>query len=778
MRKLYMIGNTHFDPVWLWKWDEAMASIRATFRSALDRMKEDEDFVYSFATPPVFEWIKNTDEEMFEEIKHRVKEGRWELAEGWWVQPDCYSACGESYVRQGVYGQKYLKENFELFSNCVFNIDSFGHSPALPQILKKSHIDYYCFVRPEKHHISLEAPLFRWNGIDGSEILTFRAEDAYSKNLNKCVEHQKDQNNDIMLVYGVTDHGGAPTKKMLSWIRENENAICSRVDHFFEEHGDCDYVVDKELLTGDFGPYSNYPKIKQLNRIAEYALLNAEKASLIGGDYKKDILARCWEDVLFNQFHDILGGACIKDAYFDAENTLGRAIQTANEMIHFNLQRVTRQMKTVGENPRDIWNVVVWNLNASEYEGYIEAEVQWAHEFEWYDKGIELCDEEGNRYPCQVIREKSVIPKFRSRFVFKGKIPAVGYKMYRVIQTGEKVEKCDVNPYYIETECLKVRFSKETGTMTFVYDKNNGQKLCDNILVPRCYFDEGDTWGFNIDGYDTVPNDFVFKDMRVVEAGKLRTIIKATYHFKDSILEMYYVFYCEEKYFDVSYRVNWNEKHYVFKLETKIKDECHTVAVPYGSVDRAETNTDVPLGTWIKTETLSICTDGIFSYNMQNQTLGLTVLRSPIYGDFRMGALDYDEDYDIISQGISEGKIRVDFSGGTWGQSETFLNPPVVIIEANHDGNLVSENSFYSIESDGVAISALKKCEYDDGVIIRLFEHDGVAEKVILNIGEGSFEVDMAPYEIKTLKMRELYLEECYMTEDIIEKTVGQCSYV
>ena len=107
MKQLYMIGNTHFDPVWLWRWEEAMASIRATFRSALDRMKEDPDLVYSFATPPVFEWIRKTDPSLFEEIKERVAEGRWELGEAWWVQPDCYSASGESYVRQGLYGQRY-----------------------------------------------------------------------------------------------------------------------------------------------------------------------------------------------------------------------------------------------------------------------------------------------------------------------------------------------------------------------------------------------------------------------------------------------------------------------------------------------------------------------------------------------------------------------------------------------------------------------------------------------------------------------------------------------
>ena len=132
MKNFYMIGNTHFDHVWLWKWDEAMASIRATFRSALDRMDEDGGFVYSFATPPVFDWIKRTEPELFDKIKKRIAEGRWELAEGWWDQPDCYGASGESYIRQGLYGQRYLKENFGKFAKTVFNIDSFGHSPPTP----------------------------------------------------------------------------------------------------------------------------------------------------------------------------------------------------------------------------------------------------------------------------------------------------------------------------------------------------------------------------------------------------------------------------------------------------------------------------------------------------------------------------------------------------------------------------------------------------------------------------------------------------------------------
>lgn len=763
MQKLYMIGNTHFDPVWLWKWDEAMASIRATFRSALDRMNEDENFVYSFATPPVFEWIKKTDPSMFREIKKRVCEGRWELAEGWWVQPDCYGASGESYARQSLYGQKYLKENFGKTADGVFNVDSFGHNPQIPQILKKSHIDFYSFIRPEKHHLPLEKPLFLWKGLDGSEVLTFRAEEAYAKNLNDAVSGQNEKNDDIMIIYGVTDHGGAPTKKMLKEINESENAEFSTVSRFFKEHSDCSYTFSGELLTGDFGPYSNYPKIKKLNRIAEYALYNAEVACVISGRDERETLEKCYCDVLFNQFHDILGGACIKEAYFDAENTLARAIQTSNELFHYNLQGITRKINTVGKNPMDIWNITLWNLNGEAFNDYIETEVQWAHEFDWYDKGIELEDEDGNRFPCQVIPSKAVIPKFRSRFVFKAEVPSCGYKMLKVVKTGLEEEKRNINANNIETQALKIKFS-ENGTVSEIYRKS-GEKLCGQLLNPVCYYDDGDTWCFNINEYDENKLPFEFKNMKIIESGKIRTVIKTEYKFMESKLDMYYTFYENEKYFDVAYRINWNEKHFVFKLESE-SENAHIASVPYGSVKRGESKADVPMGAWVKARNITYISDSIFSYNMKNNILGLTVLRSPIYGDLRLGDIDYDDDYDIMSQGISEGKIRVDFRGGAYDNTAGFLNPPVVICEANHEGELPPTDGYFSLKADSVMVSAVKKCEYDESIILRAFEYGGKSQKADLIIGNIAFPLSFTPFEIKTLKLENNKIKEVYITED------------
>ena len=145
----YCIGNTHFDPVWLWTWDEALSSIRATFRSALDRMNEYPDYTYSFCTPATFEMIEKIDPALFEEIRERVRDGRWDLSEGWWLQPDCCSALGESYARQGLYGQRYLEEKFGKRTSVMYNIDSFGHPDFIPQYLRGCGIESYVFSRPE-----------------------------------------------------------------------------------------------------------------------------------------------------------------------------------------------------------------------------------------------------------------------------------------------------------------------------------------------------------------------------------------------------------------------------------------------------------------------------------------------------------------------------------------------------------------------------------------------------------------------------------------------------
>jgi len=794
MKDIYMIGNTHFDTVWLWTWDEGMTSIHSTFRSALDRMKEDDDFIYSFAMPVVFEWIKKIDPEMLEEIKERVKEGRWELSEGWWVQPDCFSACGESYARQSLYGQNYFIDNFGQYATGIFNIDSFGHNSQTPQIMKKSHMDYYCMCRPEKWFFDIDSPYFWWQGKDGTRVKAFRFghnSDMYNKDMEKSVNRaEADMENwdcDEMMVFGVTNHGGAPTKKAISDIHrlnaeKDYNLKFSTVAGYFESQKDPNAVIDTEMITHNFGPYVDDRKAKALNRLAEYAALNAEKAALLaqkllGKPCQQEEVDACWKDILFNSFHDILGGASILPVCVDGYNLYGRALSTADEIMHYSLQAITKKIKTPGKNGENPWNLAIWNLNETPYNGYLEGEFNWLQEFPEYSGGMALEDEEGNRFDCQIILEGSVIPEFRSRVLFKAEIPAMGYKLFKAIQTGGEGKKPRNHRLELETDAFSVKFDEKSGLIKSIYAKKLDKTFTD-LLTPKCFEDEGDTECFCSTTYGKELEAFEFIDMKTVETGDLRTVLKVNYKFRNSLLTLYYSFYKDADYFDVKYNVSWNEAHVALKLVSNTGFENAVVSSPFASEIRKDNDSrDMPMGEWIDMynadEGIAFIGDSTFAYTKDGSKLGLSILRSCVYADMRLyGEVLKDEDYPIMEQGIAEGRVRILMHKGSFTENKiadearAFNNAPIVITEANHDGPLPAQDSFMCLDAQSAYLGCVKKALRNNDDIIRLAEYAGNAQTVKLRYFDKEYAIDMKPYEIKTLKITDGMIEETNITED------------
>jgi alpha-mannosidase len=169
-----MIGNAHIDPVWLWRWQEGFHEVKASFPFALERMKEYPDFTFVASSAAFYKWVEESDPTMFAEIQQRVKEGRWGIVGGWWVEPDCNIPAGESFVRHGLDGRRYFKEKFGVTAQTGFNVDSFGHAGTLPQILKKSGLDYYVFLRSMPHASGCYAAhsgIKRWNRLAENRLL-------------------------------------------------------------------------------------------------------------------------------------------------------------------------------------------------------------------------------------------------------------------------------------------------------------------------------------------------------------------------------------------------------------------------------------------------------------------------------------------------------------------------------------------------------------------------------------------------------------------------------
>lgn len=784
--KLHMIGTTHFDPVWFWTWDEAMASIRATFRSALDRMEEEPDFIYSFSCPPVFEWIKKVDKAMFKEIKLKIKEGNWHLVEGWWLQPDCNTPSGESLVRQGLYGQRYLKENFGVMSKGAFNTDSFGHNLMLPQILKKSGIDYYVFGRPSEGEKSLPGPLFRWKSPDGSSVLAYRSggegANQYSFTVDKDAYAIKDQfdkyNHDLMMIYGVSNHGGAPTKRSIkqihSLIKDEEKGFdvqFSDIDTFFKEQEDKILpLVVNELQVNFFGPFSDFSEIKINNRIGEYVLLNAEKASLLnkyieGVTYPKEELSNSWKDLLFNQFHDILGGTCVKNAYFDARNLHGRVLQSGKELLNYSLQSIIKNINTDHKG----FPLVVWNLNCFEVNTHIEGELQWAWEFEWYKGPLKITDFQGNIYKCQLIREKCVLPGFRSRFVFNADIPALGYKTFFIHledQPDELKIITKADDYRIENHRYRIDICHETGGIKELYNKVSNKVILRQSAVPTVLKDIGDTWAFDVKSYGDKLGNFKLVSSRLIENGPVRSVIRTKAEFNNSFIEQDIILYMDTDIIEGHFKVFWKEKNAVLKLkfDTVMNNPDLTAAIPYGHIKRSCDGKEMPFGEWIDLSEgnlgVSIISNSIFAYDAIDNSIGLTILRSPIYAHLAFqDTLHKEEENEYMEQGVREGSWRVDIHKGDWIQSQIpqkailFNNPVITIDEGNHKGTLSCDNSYGQFQSKSSIVTVLKEAEDSEDIILRLYEYAGVKEEMHIKLEHLSYErsVEVNPFEIKTL---------------------------
>ena len=228
MAKLYLIGNAHLDPIWLWRWQEGFSEILATYRSALDRMKEFPNFKFTSACAVYYQWIEKVDPEMFQEIQERVKEGRWNIAGGWFLQPDCNIPSGESFARHGLISQRYFQEKFGIIAKVGYNVDSFGHNASLPQILKKSGMEGYVFMRPMPEEQGRDETVFLWQSPDGTEITAYRIPYFYNIDTTRMevfdwIREKADQQDmDMMAFYGVGNHGGGPTIALLHAMSEKE----------------------------------------------------------------------------------------------------------------------------------------------------------------------------------------------------------------------------------------------------------------------------------------------------------------------------------------------------------------------------------------------------------------------------------------------------------------------------------------------------------------------------------------------------------------------------
>lgn len=812
---IWLIGNAHIDPIWQWRWQEGFAEIKATFRSALDRMKEFDDFVFTCAGASYYQWVEENEPAMFEEIKQRVAEGRWIIAGGWWLQPDCNIPSGESFARHALYSQRYYEETFGKRAQFGYNVDSFGHNGMLPQILSLSGMPRYVMMRPMEHEKALGCDAFYWQGVDGTSIPVFRIPFAYcgdwgeydlSGRLDILTQRVEEKDEPYMLFYGVGNHGGGPTIANLRAL--NARKAANSELHFGHPGDYFDYVEKNDSLhltvQGDLqhhaiGCYSACRAIKRDNRRAENRLLQAERFmavshALMGLKDATDKLSTAWKDVLFNQFHDIMGGCAIKASYEDAREVHGEALKLSGDVLNAAVQRLSWHVDTKSGHEADAsaidsWQAldeatggcpyVIFNPNAFP----VDAVVQLPRRIS------EVTDENGQPLPYQNVRsEKNDCREHPDQEgIVPIKLPPLGWRTIYARQYTQDVESPKSErclSYYngiIQNDWVQLKFDRTHGSLRSIYDKTADREMLAAPALAEVIEDyKNDTWAHGENEFTDVIGTFTQGKLRILEMGPVRAIMRCESHYNDSTLIQDFIIYRDKPDIDVRVRLDWRETYRILKLTFPLKAENTSAVyeIPYGFIEKPADGQEEPAQAWAAVRgtqagadvSLAVLTDSMYSYCVDKNTLKFIAVRSA-------GWLDHygikDEDTLVMDLGWHEMAYSI-VPGGALNPSEltrraAALNQqPIVVRETWHEGELPRTSSQAAVDCEHVLLNVIKRSEDGHALIVRASETAGKAAhaRIDLPFADTSLEADFKPLEIKSFRIDEQGVTQVNLLEE------------
>ncbi|KAB8185759.1 alpha-mannosidase [Nonomuraea phyllanthi] len=790
-RTLHMIGNAHLDPVWLWPWQEGYQEARATFWSAIHRMDEYPDFVFTCDQVVLLSWVEESDPELFARIRERVAEGRWVNVGGWWVEPDCNMPSGESFARQGLYGQRYLKEKFGVTATVGMNVDPFGHNAMLPAILRGQGMDSYCFLRPGPHESELPGTMFWWESPDGSRVLAYRIPFEYCSppgevagQTEKALGQLDRSLGDLMVFYGVGNHGGGPTKANIESIHRydrmgtfGELTMSSPRRYFDEmvkrlgEQGLAELPVWRDDLQHHAaGCYSSHSGIKRWQRRAQAALLSAERWAAVAGHDVREELGRAWKQVLFNQFHDVLPGSAIEPAYDDARDQLGEAVAISKRIItraHNVIARDIGIPQEDGTQPVVVFNPHPWPVTT-------RVEMQYG----LAPTGVRVVDADGADVPCQ--RTQSVATtddKGRGATVFQAELPALGYRLYR-LRRGESpyTSGLTASQYHIENETLRLEIDPATGWLAGLLDKRTGADLVAGAAGEHTQIceDPTDTWGHRVVSYDWPGEAMATTRVVLRESGPLRARIRVERAWGRSTMAEEFILGVGDDAVEVRVTLDWRERAHLMKLRfpVAIESPVATYEIPYGHLTRPVDGAEEPAQSWVDLSApgagLAVVNNAKHGYDVsppgpgRAHSIGITAVRSPVYAWHDPRLLDPEGFYAYQDQGVQQFTYLLVPHAGDWRAAgltrrAALLGSPVrAMLESFHDGPLPAARGHLDDGGGQVMVTAVKLHEdAPRDLVVRAVETTGEAASATLDIPLARVRVtaDFGPSQIRTFRI-------------------------
>ena len=816
---VFAIGNAHIDPVWIWDWREGMREVVATFTAAADRLDSCDDLFFTASSAAYYAWVEQTDPRLFERIKAHVRTGRWCVVGGEWVEPDCNLPSGEAVCRHLLYGQRYFHKSFGASATVGYNVDSFGHAGSLPQLLAKGGLRDYVMMRPQQHERDIPVSLFNWRGIDGTEIPTYRIPMAYTtgqqrdrteaevvrERATSLLERAEVEKRPLMFFFGVGDHGGGPTRAAIEELRTLEAqdggsiAFSTPFRYFAAALGAGSMpleTVEGDLHMHAVGCYSVVAWMKALNARAERALVEAEWMASIaelatGQPMSVNAeLEAAWSRVLFNQFHDSLGGTCTAEVHDQLREFYGYALAVADDVTTRAAQAVSMSVDTWVEEaaradrfrslrpyvehypvPVVVFNPLSWD---------VEVPVVLPHE------AAAVTDDSGRPVPVQPVGSGEAT-RYATHPLVRASLPAGGYRLFWIHENGGTAENgldpdgatsgrrpaentVTASATTLGNGPLQLRVDESNGGVTGFSDAEGREWLAAEGLRPVVLEDQSDTWSHGVIRYEGQEQNCEFLGVTVAEAGPVRATLRLSYRWQSSMIYEDLSLSAGDPVLRIKLLVDWHEGHQLLKLVVPVAGAGGQswASLPYGAISRPSDGREEVMQRWLDVEAqdggMACMSDVTYAYDLTDGRLRLTILRSPRWADH--GA-PWRHDRGIESSYTDQGTHQVSLAlmphSRDWVAGRVPLRAEEhcarfrVVTETWHKGSLPPSRGSVSIEPGNVAVPVLKRAEDGSGWVARVVELAGRPAEARLKV-EGlaaAWEGKLGPFEVKTLLIRD-----------------------
>jgi alpha-mannosidase len=769
---LYFDSNAHIDAAWLWRSIETQQVCERTFGSVLHIMNERPSFTYTQSAAQYFKWMQDLYPDVFKGIKDRVRDGRWEVVGGMWIEPDCNLPGGISWDRQLLYAKSYFQKNLDVDVKIGWNPDSFGYNWNIPMFYQNAGIDEFITQKIGWNETNVfPYRVFWWQSPDSSRILSYFPFD-YVNTITQSFQlvdwlRQFEANTGFrkfMILFGVGDHGGGPTIDMIDRIEHLKtldiypNIEYGTAANYFnwlksQNLSTLPIWNDELYLEYHRGTYTSHDEIKKYNRQSETLLSETEKFStlstLYGNKYCSKDIDDAWQYTMFNQFHDVLPGSGIREIYIDAVNNYKKVKEIGDFLLKGAFDDISQNINTskikTGE-PLIVYNPLAW-----ERTDVVKFTLPQGDKNEY-----KVLESDGKEIPSQIIE----IDRFTNEIIFiADNIPALGYKTF-VLKKGKSGDtKSDLVTLKndVENMFFKVGIDTSTGWISNITDKRNGREILTeegNKLqllqdVPKEY----DAWNL---GFTGVEYPSTFRKAEVIETGPVRSIVRLyrdylkpgvkkdfpTENFPTSFFIQDVILYAGIDRIDFNADIDWWEAHTMMKVAfpLSVNDTVATFEIPYGTIQRStqritswqKARYEVPAEFWADLSNngygVSLINNSKYGYDVKDNVMRLSLLRSPKSPDPTTDMGKHSIDYALYPH------------AGDWKTANTirkgyeFNQPLIAKLTSIHTGKLNEEKSFIKLEGENLVLTSVKKALDSDAWVIQWYESKGKDSEAILTL--------------------------------------------